>query len=70
MADKLALIRSLVGNQADHDAIQVFTGHHPKKPPPRGAGRTSVQPSPVCKDGTTATPPFVSLCYPCTPSAI
>ena len=31
MADKLAVVRSLVGNQADHDAIQVFNGHHPGK---------------------------------------
>ncbi len=27
--DKLVVVRSLVGNQADHDAIQVFNGHHP-----------------------------------------
>ena len=30
--DKLIIVRSLVGNQADHDAIQVFNGHHPRKP--------------------------------------
>src|SRR5207302_8567323 len=34
--DKLVLIRSLVGNQADHDAIQVYNGRHPKKPKPSG----------------------------------
>src|SRR5215207_280871 len=33
MMDKLAIVRSLVGNQADHDAIQVFNGHHPRKLP-------------------------------------
>src|SRR5438876_11822124 len=32
MMDKLAVVRSLVGNQAGHDAIQVFNGHHPNKP--------------------------------------
>src|SRR6476469_4875158 len=32
--DKLAIIRSLVGNQADHDAIQVFNGFNPRKPTP------------------------------------
>src|SRR5438876_11822923 len=32
IADKLVAIRSLVGNQADHDAIQVFNGHDPRKP--------------------------------------
>ena len=36
MMDKLAVVRSLVGNQADHDAIQVFNGHHPRKPTPVG----------------------------------
>src|SRR6266478_4555152 len=29
--DKLVVVRSLVGNQADHDAIQVYNGHHPRK---------------------------------------
>ena len=36
MADKLTIIRSLVGNQADHDAVQVFNGHNPEKPKPTG----------------------------------
>src|SRR5438067_4108542 len=27
IADKLTVIRSLVGNQHDHDAIQVYNGH-------------------------------------------
>ena len=34
--DKLVVVRSLVGNQADHDAIQVFNGHNPRKPTPSG----------------------------------
>ena len=34
--DKLVVVRSLVGNQADHDASQVYNGHHPKKPAPSG----------------------------------
>ena len=34
--DKLVVVRSLVGNQADHDAVQVYTGHHPRKPTPGG----------------------------------
>src|SRR5438128_6489650 len=34
--DKLAVVRSLVGNQADHDAIPVFNRHHPRKPAPTG----------------------------------
>jgi hypothetical protein len=36
MMDKLAIVRSLVGNQTDHDAAQVFNGHHPRKPTPAG----------------------------------
>src|SRR5882762_4862382 len=34
--DKLVVVRSLVGNQADHDATQVFNGHHPRRPTPAG----------------------------------
>ena len=64
--DKLAIVRSLVGNQADHDAIQVYNGHHPKGLTPAGGWpqfgsavaklQGSVDPS---------VPPFVSLCYTC-----
>src|SRR5438132_12008759 len=36
--DKLVVVRSLVGNHADHDAIQVYNGHHPRKPSPSGGG--------------------------------
>ena len=65
--DKLVVVRSLVGNQADHDAIQVFNGHHPSKPTPPAAGRSSARPSPSCKEPVDrATPPFISLCYTCT----
>src|SRR5947208_3745204 len=32
--DKLVIVRSLVGNQSDHDAVQVYNGFHPKKPKP------------------------------------
>src|SRR5262245_6037024 len=34
--DRLVVVRSLVGNQSDHDAIQVFNGHHPGKAPAAG----------------------------------
>ncbi|MBI3411541.1 MAG: DUF1501 domain-containing protein [Planctomycetes bacterium] len=67
LMDKLVIVRSLVGNQSDHDAIQVFNGHHPRKPTPSGGwpqlgsavGRIQ---GPVDR----ATPPFISLCYTCT----
>jgi hypothetical protein len=67
MTDKLAIVRSLVGNQADHDAIQVYNGHHPRKPTPSGGwpqfGSTVAKiQGPVDR----ATPAFVSLCYTCT----
>jgi hypothetical protein len=67
IADKLVAIRSLVGNQADHDAIQVFNGHHPRKPKPTGGWPQFG--SAVAKlqgPARAAAPPFVSLCYPCT----
>src|SRR5579871_5972161 len=34
--DKLVVVRSLVGNQADHDAAQVYTGRQTRKNPPAG----------------------------------
>jgi hypothetical protein len=64
--DKLAIVRSLVGNQNDHDACQVFTGRHPRKPaasggwPQFGSAAAKVQGA-----LDAATPPFISLCYPC-----
>ncbi|HEV3437034.1 MAG TPA: DUF1501 domain-containing protein [Gemmata sp.] len=67
MMDKLAIVRSLVGNQADHDAIQVYNGHNPRKPTP--AGGWPQFGSAVAKlQGAVdrAIPPFISLCYTCT----
>src|SRR5262245_9988094 len=34
--DKMVIVRSLVGNQADHDAVQVYNGFHPRKLKPNG----------------------------------
>jgi hypothetical protein len=67
MADRLAIIRSLVGNQADHDAAQVFHGHHPRKPRPSG-GWPQLGSAVARLQGAVdpAIPPFVSLCYTCT----
>ncbi len=65
--DKLVVIRSLVGNQADHDAIQVYNGRHPKNPTPSGGWPQFG--SAVAKLQGSVDPsvtPFVSLCYPCT----
>jgi hypothetical protein len=67
MMDKLAVVRSLVGNQADHDAIQVYNGHDPKKPKPAG-GWPQFGSSVAKLQGPAdpAVPPFVSVCYTCT----
>ena len=66
MADKFTIIRSLVGNQADHDAIQVFNGHHPRRPNPLGGWpQFGSMVSKTLGPANIATPPFISLCYPC-----
>ena len=67
MMDKFTIIRSLVGNQIDHDAVQVFNGRDPLKPKP--GGNWPQFGSVVAKlQGHTepAVPGFISLCYPCT----
>ena len=67
MADKLTIIRSLIGNQANHDAIQVFNGRDIKKPKPSGGWpQFGSMVSCVLGSATPTSPPFVSLCYPCT----
>ncbi|MBP89141.1 MAG: hypothetical protein CMJ64_20895 [Planctomycetaceae bacterium] len=67
MMDKFVPIRSIVGSQAGHDAIQVFNGHDPKKPKPTGGwpqfGSAIAK---VQGAAAAASPPFVSLCYQCT----
>jgi hypothetical protein len=65
--DKLVVVRSLVGNQADHDAIQVYNGHHPRKPTPSG-GWPQLGSAVARLQGPVdpSVPPFVSLCYSCT----
>src|SRR5262245_54702141 len=65
--DKLVVVRSLVGNQADHDAIQVYNGHHPRKPTPSG-GWPQFGSAVAKLQGAVdpAVPPFVSVCYTCT----
>ncbi len=67
LADKLAIVRSLVGNQSDHDAVQVFNGHHPRRPTPSG-GWPQLGSAVARVQGAVdrATPPFISLCYTCT----
>jgi hypothetical protein len=65
--DELVIVRSLVGNQSDHDASQVYHGHRPGKQTPSGgwpqlgSAVAKIQ-GPVDR----AMPPFLSLCYTCT----
>jgi hypothetical protein len=65
--DKLAIVRSLVGNQADHDAVQVYNGRTPRKQTPAGGwpqfGSTVGK---LLGPTDPAVPPFVSVCYTCT----
>jgi hypothetical protein len=66
LGDKLTIIRSLVGNQADHDAIQVFNGHDPKKPRPAGGWpQFGSMVSNVLGSHSPTAPAYVSLCYQC-----
>lgn len=67
IADKLVAIRSIVGSQPGHDAIQVYNGHHPRKTTPSG-GWPQFGSAVAKLQGSAAdtTPPFVSLCYQCT----
>ena len=66
LGDKLTIIRSLVGNQAEHDAMQVFNGRDPKNPKPSGGWpQFGSMVSRVLGTATPTAPPFVSLCYQC-----
>lgn len=67
LMDKMTIIRSLVGNQADHDAQQVFHGFDPRKLKPLG-GWPQFGSVVSRLQGPThpSIPPFVSLCYTCT----
>lgn len=65
--DKITVIRSLVGNQADHDAAQTYHGHHTRKPKPAGGWpQLGSVVSRIQGPTDPSVPPFVSLCYTCT----
>ena len=67
MMDKFTIIRSLVGNQADHDAVQVFNGRDPRTASPSG-GWPQIGSVVAKLQGNVepGVPAFISLCYPCT----
>jgi hypothetical protein len=67
LMDKLIVVRSLVGNQADHDASQVYHGHHPRRPAASGGWpQLGSLVAKVQGPADRATPAFISLCYTCT----
>jgi hypothetical protein len=64
--DKFAVIRSLCDAQADHDAIQCYTGRtHAGRVPAGGWPQFGSAVARVQGPATPETPPFVSLCYTC-----
>lgn len=66
-ADQLAIIRSIVDSQADHDAHQCFTGRRPKPNAPAGGWpQFGSVVGKVLGPTNSAVPPFGSLCYTCT----
>lgn len=65
--DRMIIVRSLVGNQADHDASQVFHGHRPGKSVPSGGWpQFGSVVSKLQGNADSTVPPFISLCYTCT----
>ena len=67
LADRFTILRAIVGNQADHDAAQVFHGRDPRRPKPAGGWpQFGSLVSSLQGPTSTAAPPFVSVCYPCT----
>ena len=67
MADKFVPIRSVVGSQNQHDAAQVYSGRHPRRPAPSGGWPQFGSAVAKVQGPTNITaPPFVSLCYTCT----
>ena len=67
LADRYTILRAIVGNQADHDAAQVFHGRDPRRPKPAGGWpQFGSVVSSLQGPASTAAPPFVSLCYQCT----
>jgi uncharacterized protein (DUF1501 family) len=67
MMDKFTIIRSLSDAQADHDAVQCYSGYTRQDRAPAG-GWPQVSSAVAKLQGATspAVPPSISLCYECT----
>ncbi len=68
MMDKFTIIRSLVGAQAGHDAIQCYTGfpNRAGTVPPGGWPQFGSVVGKLQGAFDPSVPPFVSMCYDCT----
>ncbi|HWC89034.1 MAG TPA: DUF1501 domain-containing protein, partial [Pirellulales bacterium] len=66
MMDKLVPIRSIVDSQADHDAVQCYTGRTHRQAPAGGWPQFGSAVAKLQGPADPAVPPFVSLCYTCT----
>lgn len=67
MMDKFTVIRSLSNAQADHDAVQCYSGFTRQGRAPAGGWPQVGSAVARLQGGTSpATPPFISLCYECT----
>lgn len=67
LADKLAIVRSIVGAQDDHNAFQCYTGRDQRQPmPANGWPQLGAVVSKLQGPATPAVPPHVSLSYTCT----
>jgi hypothetical protein len=65
MMDKFAIIRSMVGAQANHDAAQCYTGHT-EIAPPGGWPQFGSVVKKLQGNVDPSVPGFVSMCYECT----
>jgi hypothetical protein len=67
MMDKFAVIRSLADAQADHDAVQCYTGRTRQgRMPAGGWPQFGSAVARLQGAASPATPPYVSMCYECT----
>lgn len=66
-ADRLAIVRSIVDSQADHDAHQCYTGRRPGRGAPAGGWpQFGSSVAKVLGPTEPSIPAFASLCYTCT----
>lgn len=67
MMDKFTVIRSLSDAQSGHDAVQCYSGRtHAGRKPSGGWPQFGSAVAKIQRATTPETPPFISLCYPCT----